>query len=569
MRIFNDFSKVLSFLMRNTRGIRHSRLLVFLVLIVGFISGVANTGLIAVVNAALNRSGSFSMALVWGFVGLCILLPLTRFISSALLAYLNTRANFEICALMSRQMLAAPLRLLEQIGPHRLLATLTSDINTIGNILPALPGVVMNLALVAGCLVYLGWLSMKLLLALLVMLCVGVVTYQLPIIRSRQYFKMLRYKGDALVSHYRAMVEGSKELKLHSRRGEAFHWQFLLPTAADMARLSYKGSVINAAAMSWGVLLSFIPIGVLIFAAPAVINVNAEILTGYILTILYMVGPLQAIMSVLPSISYAAISIDKISSLGLPLDSGAMVPASQLAQTSSWDSLELAGVTHTYHREKEEGNFTLGPIDLTFQPGEVVFLIGGNGSGKTTLAKLITGLYTPESGEIRFNEKPVTAEDRQAYRQNFSMLFSDFFLFESLLGMEAPNLDVRAQEYLRELQLENKVQVKDGKLSTTNLSQGQRKRLALLTAFLEDRPIYIFDEWASDQDPVFREVFYFRIVPDLKARGKTVIVISHDDRYFHTGDRIIKLDYGQVEYNKSTVQSQSAASGVSLPHVGV
>jgi putative pyoverdin transport system ATP-binding/permease protein len=96
------------------------------------------------------------------------------------------------------------------------------------------------------------------------------------------------------------------------------------------------------------------------------------------------------------------------------------------------------------------------------------------------------------------------------------------------------------------LQLSHKVQVKDGSLSTTELSQGQRKRLALLTAYLDDRPIYLFDEWVADQDPFFREVFYQQILPELKKRDKAVLVISHDDRYFHLCDRLIKLDYGQI-----------------------
>ncbi|MGA1264224.1 MAG: ATP-binding cassette domain-containing protein, partial [Prochlorothrix sp.] len=133
------------------------------------------------------------------------------------------------------------------------------------------------------------------------------------------------------------------------------------------------------------------------------------------------------------------------------------------------------------------------------------------------------------------------------YRQHFSVVFSDFYLFESLLGLGAVDLDRSAVTYLKKLQLDHKVQVQDGQLSTLNLSQGQRKRLALLTAYLEDRPIYIFDEWAADQDPQFRTLFYGELLPELKQRGKMVIVISHDEPYFAVADRIIKLNYGSVE----------------------
>jgi putative ATP-binding cassette transporter len=203
-------------------------------------------------------------------------------------------------------------------------------------------------------------------------------------------------------------------------------------------------------------------------------------------------------------------------------------------------------VTHSYHREQEDESFTLGPIDLAFRPGELVFITGGNGSGKTTLLKLITALYLPESGEIRMDGKMISQQNVDAFREQFSVVFSDFHLFETILGIDKPELDAKAIHYLKQLHLENKVRYQDGNFSTTELSQGQRKRLALLTAYLEDRSIYIFDEWAADQDPHFKQIFYYELLPALKARGKTVLVITHDDRYFRIADRLIKLENGKL-----------------------
>jgi putative ATP-binding cassette transporter len=189
-------------------------------------------------------------------------------------------------------------------------------------------------------------------------------------------------------------------------------------------------------------------------------------------------------------------------------------------------------------------------LALTLRPGELLFIIGGNGSGKSTLAKLITGLYIPETGEIQLDGKLINQQNREWYRQHFSVVFSDFYLFERLLGFDNADLDRQAQEYLKQLQLDHKVKVEQGRLSTTALSQGQQKRLALLTAYLEDRPIYLFDEWAADQDPLFKEIFYTQFLPQLRDRGKTVLVISHDDHYFYLADHMIKLDYGMVEFDK-------------------
>jgi putative ATP-binding cassette transporter len=224
-------------------------------------------------------------------------------------------------------------------------------------------------------------------------------------------------------------------------------------------------------------------------------------------------------------------------------DGGGAAPAA-----AGWGRLELRGVEHLYQGEQAEDSFKLGPIDLSFEPGEMVFITGGNGSGKTTLVKIITGLYSPEAGEVRLDGEPVTDGNREAYRAHFSVVFSDFHLFESLLGIDTPELDARARHYLKQLHLENKVRLNQGSLSTTDLSQGQRKRLALLTAYLENRSIYVFDEWAADQDPYFKNIFYYELLPALKARGKTVLVITHDDRYYHLADRIVKLDYGKLEY---------------------
>ncbi len=196
--------------------------------------------------------------------------------------------------------------------------------------------------------------------------------------------------------------------------------------------------------------------------------------------------------------------------------------------------------------ESDDAGFRLGPIDLVFEPGQITFIVGGNGSGKSTLAKLITGLYVPRSGSLSLNGERIDHDNIEWYRQNSSAVFTDFHLFEDYLGFDRPGIDAEVQRYLDELQIAHKVTVQDGRLSTVDLSQGQRKRLALLTALLEDRQIYVFDEWAADQEPRFRDVFYHEILTDLKRRGKTVIVITHDDRYFDCADQLVKLDFGLV-----------------------
>jgi putative ATP-binding cassette transporter len=290
-------------------------------------------------------------------------------------------------------------------------------------------------------------------------------------------------------------------------------------------------------------------------------------MSGYVVTTLYLMGPLSGVLSSFSLFGRARVALQKVQELGVSLagHSTESCPVDNIEEQRGFERLELRGVVHSYHREQEDSSFVLGPIDLSFQPGEVVFLVGGNGCGKSTLAKIITGLYLPEAGEIRLDGVPVTNENRDAYRQLFSVIFADFFVFDNLLGLNGADLDSRAGGYLEQLHLKHKVRVTNGVLSTTAVSQGQRKRLALLTAYLEDRPFYLFDEWASDQDPHFKKVFYTKLLPDLKARGKTVLVVTHDDRYFDIADRIIKLDYGKVAVSDGAETGARTMTGALEP----
>jgi putative ATP-binding cassette transporter len=534
------------FLLRESRG------LAILAVLSGLIAGVGNSGLLALINMQITNVGDSTRTLVWGYVGLCILTLASRVVSELILTRLSLGTMFDLRMKLSKQILAAPLRRLEELRPHRLLATLTQDIPEVVNALIMIPMFCMYLTIIIACLAYLAWLSWIVFLGVVAFIIVAVASYQLSVVQAKRYQKLSREEWDSLFKHLRALTDGTKELKLHSGRRQAFLSQVLHTSMSALRRFLVLANNIYAVSAGWAHLLLFILIGLIIFAVPSVRGIDPRILTGYTIIIIYIMGPIEFIIGNLPVLSRAGVAIGKIDELGFSLESSskeAIIAPSANSETTCV-SLKLVGVVHTYHVEEENNSFTLGPIDLTFVPGERVFLTGGNGSGKTTLAKLITGLYVPEAGEVQFNGEPVTDANRDLYRQNFTAVFSDYFLFESLLGLYLPELDAQARRYLEQLQLDHKVNIDEGRLSTLDLSQGQRKRLAMLTAYLENRSIYLFDEWASDQDPMFKEIFYYQILPELKARGKTVIVISHDDRYYHVADRILKLENGKLAFQK-------------------
>ena len=549
MPLFGSLYRLFSFLVRYTRHIRHAHLLGAGVIVLAVASGLANTALIALVNRVINTDAPDRMLLL-AFLGICVAFPVLRYAGDSLLIYLTERATLHLRMTLCVRMLAVPLRALEEVGTARLNALLVTDLPTVAGAMNLIPLLSLNVTIVLGCLTFMGILSWKMLIGVVVFLVLGIVAYQLPLLRGHVHIQALRDKGDSLFGHFRSLTEGIKELKLHQGRRHAFLQDRLQATAVEVQAHGVSAARAFSSAVSWGQVLIFLLIAVVAFVLPAFTQVQRPVLTGFTFAILYMVGPMQVILNSLAQLSRATVAMERVERMGVQLAEAARpeMPALPEATSATWSSLEMDGVTHTYFSERDGSSFTLGPIDLSFRPGEIVFITGGNGSGKTTLAKLLTGLYTPESGTVRLDGRPVGGTDADRYHALFSVVFSDFYLFDALLGLglEGDTLDADAARYLEQLQLDHKVKVAEGKLSTTELSQGQRKRLALLTAYLEDRPIYLFDEWAADQDPYFKHVFYHELLPELRARGKTVFAISHDDRYYPVADRLIKLDYGKV-----------------------
>ena len=527
---------------------RNSRRLTLLTGLAALLSGACNAGLIALVNLALNRSGRFTSILVWSFVALGLGKLATNLASQVFLAQFSQKAIADLRRSLVQKILTLPLRQFEELGPPRLMVALTEDVINIAQALLVMPNVAVNLAILAGGAAYLCWLSWKVALGMGVFILLGTAGYRLMVARGFAYLNLARAQEDTLFDHFRALTNGVKELKLHRHRRGEFLTGSIQTTTDNFSRQNVAAEIRFVLAHAWNQLLFFALIGLVLFLLPSLQPISATALTGYIVTMLYLVGPLTGVLGSLSAFGRAEVALQNLEKLGFSLAACVTEECSlgRNGAAAQFAAIQLRGVTHSYHHEKDDSHFVLGPLNLSFSPGELVFIVGGNGSGKSTLAKVITGLYPPETGDILLDDRPVTWSNRDDYRQLFSAVFSDFHLFENLLGLSPTHLDERARKYLEQLHLDHKVKVRQGRLSTIDLSHGQRKRLALLTAYLEDRPFYLFDEWASDQDPLFKDTFYRRILPDLKARGKAVVVITHDDRYFSLADRIIKLDYGKL-----------------------
>jgi putative pyoverdin transport system ATP-binding/permease protein len=542
--------------------LRQSLAPVLFAMIAALLGGLASVGLLAAINQKLGHPDGHDAALVWWFVCLVLLAPVLRVVSAVLVVRLSQRAVQSLRKDISRRILAAPLDRVEEIGQHRLQALIGDDIGNLALAFSQIPMLCVNFAVALACLIYLGWLSKLVLGGTLIMMAIGTISYRLPMAAAFRRMWRAREETDVLYKHYRGIIQGTKELKLNASRRAAFLTD-LDSSGEKVRRLNVSATLFQAAGTTGGQSLVFVAIGLLLFSR---IGLRSDLpqaaVTSCTIVILYMLNPLQLLFGILPDLARALTSERKVQSFELPAvscgDDESTVPPKPLAELG-WSRLELVGALHRYHGEGIGDPFTLGPLDLHFHAGELVFITGGNGSGKSTLAKLLVGLYRPVSGEVRLDGAAITDENREAFRQNFSVVFSDFYLFDSLPGPQGSNL-ARAAHYLKLLQLDRKVAIDNGTISTLELSHGQRKRLALLLALLEDRPIYVLDEWAADQDPLFKGIFYHQLLPELQARRKTVIAITHDDAFYGVADRILKLADGRLEEDRYRSSSNSTVA---------
>ncbi|MFS2001983.1 cyclic peptide export ABC transporter [Duganella sp. CT11-25] len=524
---------------------QHSRGLLFSATAVGLICGLCGTFLAMLISRTV--SGEPKTALLAGvFFLTCLLQVSSKSLSEILMLKLAQRAIARLRVTVSEKLLATPQRRLQELGKPGLLAIATRDVDNFIQALQNVPILFGNAIVLLTCLAYIAWLSWTVFLTFVVTLVIGMLAFSAAERKPLRDLVSLREQIDTMYGYFRDLIEGSRELQMNRQRGEMFIGKVIRP-GADKFRDTYVRSMSGYVwVLNIGNILFYAVIGVVLFVVPLWSREANETLTKVTMMLLFLIRPISDIMMLLPSARQGNIALRRIRQLDADLQAPETAPAVNLvpAPTPANWQITLSQLQHRYLNESER-SFQLGPMDLSLEAGEIVFIVGGNGSGKTTLAMLLLGLYEPDQGQISWNGVPVGAHNAADYRALFSAVFADFYLFEQLLTIDADQ-EERARHYLRLLEMDGKVEIVDGAFSTTALSTGQRKRLALVVAYLEDRSIYVFDEWAADQDPVFKRVFYTVLLPDLKRRGKTVVIITHDDAYFSCADRVVKLEAGKL-----------------------
>jgi putative ATP-binding cassette transporter len=498
--------------------------------------------------------------LALAFFVLCIFILVCRATSHALLSRIAIESAVTLRKHIYHRITRLPIEDLERIGPSRLLTALNNDVAQLVGGAAVFPGLFTSIATLLGLLGFLIYLDISIFLFVIGMILFGAITYQIPVFFGRKFMLRARRTFDGIQEGMRGLIYGAKELKLNEPLRTDYLTQNLDACETQFSADQKRGETLIIFGMTYGDLISFFAIGVVTYAMANYYAISRENLIGVIMVMLYITAPIVTLLNAVGPIVQGSVAGRKLQAL---LDSMPVETTQPQSTSLDWSELTLKDVEFNY---SPDSKFRLRPVNLTLKKGEVTFLVGGNGSGKTTLGKILSLHYLPHKGSVYFDDTEVTNANRDICRKSISAIYSDFYLFTKLFGISTTELDALATRYLRDLELDESVSIRDGRFSTTALSDGQKKRLALLVTYLEDRQFYLFDEWAADQDPAFKKTFYYQILPSLKMMNKMVVVISHDDRYFHLADKVIRMEDGRVVHQSlrsdTGHSSRTSAAGV-------
>jgi putative ATP-binding cassette transporter len=512
----------------------------------GILTAASSSGVLLIINKMISRligkQTLPTLEYLFYFAGALALFFLFRLVMSISII------NFTQVILKSTRLDIVKMVLRSSYHPllknkERIYTALTRDT---GNIVNASVGGVdlfTNAIIVVFCCVYMGILSLKLLLLTLLLIGCTLLIYIVSEKKANALLDKAMTHEDKFVRYLNEILGGFKEIIISRKKGvEILDRRMMEPLVTGMRfQKQFLMQFLHNRIM--GQLAFYIFIGVVLFLLRTALKIDTEVLVSYIFLLLYMWGPIETVVVLIPGFEQARTSWKRLRELSIELEEKGLEIYHNESFTN-FRELRLQNIFYEYGAQVDEKPFSVGPTDFSVKAGEIVFIYGGNGSGKTTFVNLITGLFLSTQGEVGINDENFTGSPT-LYRSLFSVVFSDFHLFDELYGVE--NVDVsKVKEYLELFELDGKVDFVDNKFTELNLSTGQRKRLALIYAMVERKPILVLDEFAAEQDPHFRRKFYCEILGYLKKNGFTVIAVTHDNLYYEYCDSLYSMDYGRL-----------------------
>jgi len=529
-----------------------------LILFLGFISGIANSAAMILISTSFFTPLHLKYLLYYFATALFIYILGQKIVQTKMIKIANNIV-YELRMRLIGKIFSTRFQYFEKIDSGRIFATINNDTETISNSAGMVVGIITNLITAIAAFAYLSAISLPATLATLIFSVLLGIFYIIVGKKARVLMEKMRDTQNVFMKLVEGLVKGFKEISLHHNKKNEYEAD--VEKSCDeyrQTRVSSSVKFVNANLVSSSMILTLL--AVICISFPRIFpDMSIPRLISFIMVLLYMIGPVTGIMGSFPAFIRIKVSWDRIQKFiaeipAIPELKEYRIPKALSYKSRIVDNLDAEGLFFQYPGENDSPGFSVGPIDLHVRKGEILFVVGGNGSGKTTLAMLLTGLYKPDKGSIKINGKEIEGNDYLG--EYFSTVFGDFHLFQKLYNVDIEEKRPEIEKYLQILNLQGKVELKDGSFSTLNLSGGQKKRLALLQCYLEDCPIYLFDEVAADQDPEFRKFFYRELLIRMKENGKIVIAITHDDHYFDVADQIIKLDMGKLD-SKSRSTSKS------------
>ncbi|MFB9328394.1 cyclic peptide export ABC transporter [Paenibacillus aurantiacus] len=524
----------------------------FMLTLLSIVSGLGNAVIIFTVNETLARDQEVFQdgLLLYFLLGMGLYIVGQRLVRLRLVRIANRMVYQKRTELLDK-LLHTSYQNVEKLEEGAIEAALNNDTETISDVSNIIITGATSLVTLICCFVYMGIISFPGMLVAVAVIAFAAGMHFLMGSKANQLLEQTRDIQNRFFKFIHDLRTGFKELSLsRAKRGDfQADMQSSIGTYRDK-RIESDLRFANVNVV--GELLFTFVVGTVAFLFPLLFkDLQVGAWRNYVFVLLYMTGPVHGILGTIPNLFRVRVSWNRLNQLSSQLDAVQVDPLRPESRIAASGGVKVEMRSAAYHYANKEGEqFAVGPISYTFRSGEIVFITGGNGSGKSTLAKMLTGLYAPDQGEILVDGQAVSP---QQLAQRFCAIFADFHLFGKLYGIPLDGKEKEIEAFLKLLHLEDKVQVQGGAFTTVKLSTGQRKRLALMQSYLEDRPIYLFDEWAADQDPEYRAFFYEHLLPELKAKGKCVIAITHDDRFFHLADRVIKMDMGQIAESSTPV----------------
>ncbi len=519
-------------------------------LFISVVSGTTNAALLVIVNTVLGDRPeiSNSFRLLTLFVVFLAVFAITR--KHLLIAVTQEIEQIlhKVRTRLADKIRRVDLLRLEKLGRAEIYASVQRETLSISAIGKPLVTVFQSVLLSTLTLLYIAYLSPW---AFLYSAGIIIGASFFYLVRKRRLSAALREvlsRENKVFETLDHLLDGIKEIQLNDARSEEVMGYARSRSAS--ARDLRVGTEAQFVVLSvFAQIALYGGLGILVFVLPELYPEYGPVAFQVTMAFVFLFNPVSTIVGLIPDLYRAEVAIGSISEIEAQLDEALLPPGDVASSFTSFREIRLVDVFFRFDDPRSAQPFSVGPVDLTIPAGEVLFLCGGNGTGKSTLVKLVTGLYRAQQGALLIDGTEVGDCNYKAYQALFSTVFSDFHLFDRLYGLGEVDSD-RLEELFEELGLTGKTQIVDGEFATLDLSTGQRKRLALLVALLEDRPIFVFDEWAAEQDPVFRRKFYREIIPQLKSKGKTVIAVTHDDRYYSSADTVLKVEEGKLVNNQ-------------------